>query len=88
MITIAALQIYWGSVKKQKFIKKNASANDKNLQDNGIFPPIMENYFILRENTHNVRKFQEISNENRKTVKHRIKVISDRTPFLWENLPN
>ena len=48
----------------------------------------MENYFILRENTHNVRKFQEISNENRKTVKYRIKVISDRTPFLWENLPN
>ena len=36
---------------------------------NGISPPIMENLFILRGNTHNVRNFQEISNENRKTVK-------------------
>ena len=36
---------------------------------NGISPPIMENLFILKGNTHNVRNFQEISNENRKTVK-------------------
>ena len=36
----------------------------------------------------NVRNFQEISKENRKTVKHRIKTISNRTPFLWANLPN
>ena len=35
---------------------------------NGLSPPIMENFFILRENTHNVRNFQEISNENRKAV--------------------
>ena len=34
---------------------------------NGLFPPITDN-FILRENTHNVRNFQEISNENRKAV--------------------
>ena len=36
---------------------------------NGLSPLIMENLFILRGNTHNVRNFQEISNENRKTVK-------------------
>ena len=36
---------------------------------NGISPPIMENFYILRENTNNVRNFKEISNENRKTVK-------------------
>ena len=35
---------------------------------NGLSPPIMEIFFILRENTHNVRNFQEISNENRKAV--------------------
>ena len=48
---------------------------------NGLFPPITEN-FILRENTHNVRNFQEISNENRETVKYGIETISNRTPFL------
>ena len=44
---------------------------------------------ILREHTQNVRKFQEICNENRKTVKYGIETISNRTPFLWTtNLPN
>ena len=32
--------------------------------------PIIENFFILQENMHNLRNFQEISNENRKTVKY------------------
>ena len=48
----------------------------------------MEKSFMLRENTHNVRNFQEISNENRKIVKYRVETISNRAPFLWENLPN
>ena len=52
----------------------------------GITPPIMENIFILRENKHNERNFQEISNGNRKTVKYGIEIISNRTPFLWANL--
>ena len=34
---------------------------------NGITPPTIEIFFILRGNMH--RNFQEISNENRKTVK-------------------
>ena len=55
---------------------------------NGLSPPIMENFFLLRENTHNVKNFQEISNENRKTVKYGIETILNRTPFLWANLPN
>ena len=55
---------------------------------NGLSLPIMENFFILRENTHNVRSFQEISNENRETVKYGIETMSNRTPFIWANLPN
>ena len=55
---------------------------------NGLSPPIMENFFLLRGNTHNVKNFQEISNENRKTVKYEIETILNRTPFLWANLPN
>ena len=54
---------------------------------NGISPPIMEKIILLRENTHSVRNFQEISNENRKTVKYGIETISNRTPFLWANVP-
>ena len=45
-------------------------------------------FFILQKNTHNVRNFQEISNENRKTVKYGIETLSNRTQFLWANLPN
>ena len=55
---------------------------------NGIFPPIMEKNFILRENTHKVRNFQEISNENRKTAKYGTETMSNRAPFLWGTLPN
>ena len=35
-----------------------------------------------------MRNFKEISKENRKTVKYLIETISNRTPFLWANLPN
>ena len=33
---------------------------------NGYAPPIMGNFFIFRENTHNLRNFQITLNENRK----------------------
>ena len=48
----------------------------------------MGKMFILRENTHNVRFFPEIFNENRKSVKCVIEAISNRTPFLWANPAN
>ena len=48
----------------------------------------MEIFFILRENTHNVRNFKRISNENRKRLKYGIEAMPNRTPFPWENLPN
>ena len=46
---------------------------------NSIFPTIMENIFILRENTDNLRNFQEISNEGRKTLRYGLERIF---PFL------
>ena len=33
---------------------------------NGCAPPIMDNFFIFRENTHNLRNFQITLNENKK----------------------
>ena len=49
---------------------------------NGIATSIVGKFFILRENTHNVRNFQEIFNENMKTVKYRIETILNRTAFI------
>ena len=46
----------------------------------------MENVFMIRENTRNVRNFQEISNENRETVKHGIETRLNRTQFFWETI--
>ena len=52
---------------------KEITIHQRNLQVlkiiTGISSPIMETNFMLRENTHNVIIFQEISNENRKIVK-------------------
>ena len=54
---------------------------------NGYAPPIMDNFFIFRENTQNLRNFQIILNENKKTVRYDSEAISYRTPLLLANLP-
>ena len=54
---------------------------------NGYAPPIMDNFFIFRENKRNLRNFQIILNENKKTVRYGSETISYRTPLLWANLP-
>ena len=36
---------------------------------NGYAPPVMDNFFIFRKNTHNLINFQIISNENKKNSK-------------------
>ena len=53
---------------------------------NGYAPPIMDKFLIFRENTHNLRNFQIILNEN-KTVRYGLETISYRAPLLWANLP-
>ena len=42
----------------------------------GYAPPIMDNFFIFREDTHNLRNFQIILNENKKTVRYSSETIS------------
>ena len=51
---------------------------------NGLSPPIMD-FFIFHENTH-FRNFQIISNENKKTMRHRQRTIKFRTSSPWANL--
>ena len=53
---------------------------------NGYAPPIMDNFFIFRENTHNLRYFQIILNENKKTIRYGSETISYKTHLLWANV--
>ena len=45
---------------------------------NGIARPIMNSLFNFPENIHNIRNFQEIFSENRKTVKYGIETVTNR----------
>ena len=56
---------------------KEVTTHQRNLQllmievykiINGYAPPIMDNFFIFRENTHNLRNFQIILNKNIKQL--------------------
>ena len=54
---------------------------------NGFTPSIMEDFFLFRENTHNNRNFEIISNELKKTVRYGLERVKFKTPLLWANLP-
>ena len=47
----------------------------------------MSSLFEIRENTHNTRCFQVLSNESRRTVNYGLETIFYRATFLWANLP-
>ena len=49
---------------------------------NGYTPPIMESPFVFRENIHNIRNLQVISNKDIKAARHGLESICQRTPFL------
>ena len=53
---------------------------------NGIALPIMNSLFQFRCNTNNIRNFQEIYTENRKTVRYGTETVTYGAPFLWANL--
>ena len=48
----------------------------------------MSSLFEIRENTHNARYFQVLSNESKRTVKYALETVGYRAPFLWANLPS
>ena len=52
---------------------------------NNISLPIIENFFILRENRNNLRNN---STKDRKTVRYELVTMKNRTSFLWANLTN
>ena len=54
---------------------------------NGFAPPIMEDFFLLCENSDNIRNFQIISNESKKSIRYGLEMVKYRTPLLCANLP-
>ena len=55
---------------------------------NHIAPPaVMPSLFEIRENTHNTRCIQVLSNESRRTINYGIETICYKAPFLWSNVP-
>ena len=53
---------------------------------NGIGPPVMNSFFQFHCNANNIRNFQEIFTENRKTVKYGIEIVTYGTLFFWVKL--
>ena len=52
---------------------------------NHIAPPIMSSLFEIPENTHNMRNFQVLSIESRRTVNYGLETICYRAPFFAAN---
>ena len=72
---------------------KDITVHQRNLQNlitevynivKGEAPAIMKNSLIFRKNSHSIRSFQTIANENKTTVGYELETISYRTPYLWE----
>ena len=53
----------------------------------GFVPPILESVLKGRNNTYNIRKFQEFETERKRTVYFALETISYRSPQLWSLLP-
>ena len=54
---------------------------------NNLNPPIMDFMFERRNNTYNLRNFQEFAMKRRRTVKMGLKTSNYRSPQLWSILP-
>ena len=49
---------------------------------NHIAPAIMLSLFEIRENTHNTKYFQVLSDESRRTVNNGLETVGCRAPFI------
>ena len=54
---------------------------------NNLNPPIMGNMFERRNNTYNLRNFQEFATKRKRTVKMGLETLNYRSPQLWSILP-
>ena len=49
---------------------------------NGVAPPIMNSLFEFRSNEYNIRNFEVLSTDFRRTVNYGIELVTYRAPFL------
>ena len=54
---------------------------------NNLNPPIMDFMFEKKNNTHNLRNFQEFATKRKRTVKMDLEALNNRSPQLWSILP-
>ena len=54
--------------------------------NNNLNPPIMDNTFERRNNTYNLRDFQELATKRKRTVKMDLQTLNYRSPQLWSIL--
>ena len=54
---------------------------------NNLNPPIMDFMFQRRNNTYNLRNFQEFATKRKRTVKMGLETLNYRSPQLWSILP-
>ena len=54
---------------------------------NNLNPPIMGFMFEQRNNTYNLRNFQEFATKRKRTVKVDLETLNYRSPQLWSVLP-
>ena len=54
---------------------------------NNLNPPIMDFMFERRNNTYNLRNFQEFASKRKRTVKVDLETLNYRSPQLWSVLP-
>ena len=54
---------------------------------NKLNPPIMDNMFGRRNNTSNLRNFQEFATKRSRTVKIGLETLNYRSPKLWSISP-
>ena len=55
---------------------------------NHVAAPIMNSLFEFRSNKYNIRNFQVLSTDFRRTVNYGIETITYRAPSLWAKLPS
>ena len=54
---------------------------------NNLNPPVMDFIFERRNNTYNLRNFQEFAMKRKRTVKMGLETLKYRPPQLWSILP-
>ena len=55
---------------------------------NGVAPPIMNSLFEFRSSEYNIRNFQVLSTDFRRTVNYGIETTTYRAPSIWAKLPS